>query len=112
MDGQTFLSNTTNYVASAVATGTNKEMSEIKAMMKQLTASVTAHVATVATLSTNMNGVSSSYGKTIYKKKVRPGLHVCAHCKSKVYHKDGNFLELEVNKAKRYPGWKSIFTKK
>ena len=38
-------------------------------------------------------------------------MHVCAHCKHKVYHKDGNCLELETNKAKRYLGWKRVFTK-
>ena len=42
---------------------------------------------------------------------MRPGLHVCAHYKREVYHKDGNCLELEANKAKCYPGWKSVFTK-
>ena len=36
---------------------------------------------------------------------------MCAHCKHKLYHKDGNCLELEANKAKRYPGWKSVLTK-
>ena len=36
VDGQTVLTNTTKYVASAVATGTNKELSEIKAIMKHL----------------------------------------------------------------------------
>ena len=103
MDGQTFLSNTTNYVASAVATGTNKEMSNIKETMKQLAASVTSQAEPVATLSTNMNGGISSSGKNIDKKKARPDLHMCAHCKREVYHKDGNCLELEANKAKRFP---------
>ena len=111
MDGQTVLTNTTDYAAIAVATGNNKELSEIKAIMKQLAAYVTFQAATVATLSTKMNGGSSGAGKTIDKKKARPGLHVCAHCKREVYHKYGNCLELEANKAKRYPGWKSMFTK-
>ena len=92
MDGQIFLANTTEYVASTVAKRTNKEMSNIKAMIKQLAASVPAQAATVATLSTNMNGGSSSAGKTIDKKKARPGLHVCAHCKRKLYRNDRNFL--------------------
>ena len=68
VDGQTVLTSTTNYVASAVATGTNKEMNEIKAMIKQLAYSVTAQAEKVATLSTNMNGVSSSSRKTTDKK--------------------------------------------
>ena len=63
MDGQTVLTNTTKYAASAVATGTNKELSEIKEMTKQLATSVTAHAATVANLSTNMNGGSSGTEK-------------------------------------------------
>ena len=79
--------------------------------MKQLSDFVTAEAATVATLSTKMNEGSSSSGKTIDKKKARPGLHVYVHCKQEVYHKDGNCLELEVNKAKRYPVWKRVFTK-
>ena len=33
------------------------------------------------------------------------------HCKREVYLKDGNCLDLEVNKAKRYPRQKSVFTK-
>ena len=49
-------------------------------MMDQLAASVTAQAATVATLSTNINGGSSGTGKTTDNNKSRPGLHVCAHC--------------------------------
>ena len=63
MDGQTVLTNTTKYAASTVATGTNKELSEIKEMTKQLETSVTAHAATVENLSTNMNGGSSGTEK-------------------------------------------------
>ena len=101
MDGQTILINTTEYAASAVDTGTNKELSDIKEMIKQLVASVTAQAETVATLSTTMNNGSSGAVKKVDKKKARPGLHVCAQCKRKVYHKEGNCLELEANKAKR-----------
>ena len=90
VDVQSVLINTTEYVASVVATGTNKELSKIKAMMKQLAASFTAQVATVATLSTKMNGGSSGTKKTIEKKKARQGLHLCAHCKRKVYNIDRN----------------------
>ena len=104
MDGQTVLTDTTDYATSAVDTGTNKKMNEIKATMKQLSASVTNQAKTVETLSTNMNRDSRSYGKTTDKKKARPGLHVRAHCKREVYHKDRNCLELEANKAKRFPG--------
>ena len=80
-------------------------------MMKQLASSITAQVATVATLSTKMNGGISGTRKTTNKKKARPGLQVCAHCKCEVYHKDRTCLGLEANKVKHYPGWKSVFTK-
>ena len=80
-------------------------------MMKQLAAYVNAQATTVATLYTKTNGGSCGAGKTIHKKKARPGLHVCAHCKCEVYHKDGNCLELEANNAKHYPGWKGVFSK-
>ena len=63
MDSQTVLTNPTEYAASALATGTNKEISEIKAMMKHLAASVTYQVATVATLSTKMNTGNSGAEK-------------------------------------------------
>ena len=94
-----------------MATGNNKELNKIKEMMKQLKYSVIVQAAAVATLSTNMNVVSRGTGKITYKKKARPGLHVCAHCKREVYHKDRNCLYLETNKAKCYPVWKSVFTK-
>ena len=94
-----------------MAIGNNKELIEIKAMMNQLTNSVTAQSATVATLNTKMNGVISGAGKTIYKKKASPDLHVCVYCKRKLYQKGGNCLELVSNKAKRYPGWNSVFAK-
>ena len=65
----------------------------------------------MATLYTKTNRGSSGAGKITDKKKARPGLHMYVHCKREVYHKDGNCLELDVNKAKLYPGWKSVFTK-
>jgi len=33
---------------------------------------------------------------------------LCPHCKAFVYHKPKKCLELEANKDKRWPGWKSI----
>ena len=72
---------------------------------------VSAWAVTVETLFTKMNEGSSSSGKTIYKRKAIPGLHVRVYCKHEVYLKDRNYLGLEVNKTKRYPGWKSVFTK-
>ena len=64
-------------------------------MMKQLAASVTTPAETVITFSTKMNGGGNGARQTTNKKKVSPGLHVCTHCKQYVYHKDGNYLELE-----------------
>ena len=64
MDGQTVLTNTTDYAAIVVATVTNKELNKIKAMMKQLRASVTAQEATVAIIYINMSGGSRSTGNT------------------------------------------------
>ena len=83
-------------------------------MMKQLAAYVTAQDATVVSLSNNI--IDSSCGvsggsRNTDKKKTRPRFHMCTHCKQEVYHKDANCLELEANKAKRYPGWKSVFAK-
>ena len=63
-------------------------------------------------ISTKINSGFSGNGRNTDKKKARLGLHVCANCKRKVYHKDRKCLDLEANKAKRYPGWKSFFTKK
>ena len=109
--GQTVLTNTTDYAASAVSTGANKELTEIRSMMKPLAALVTAQAATVATLFTKINDSSSSAGQNTDKKKANPGLHVCTHCKQELYHKDGNCLDLEANNVKHYPGWNSILNK-
>ena len=52
VDGQTVLTEATEYAASAVtAGGNNKDLKELRAMTKQLMASVTAHVVTLAGLS-------------------------------------------------------------
>ena len=75
--------------------------------MKQLTASVTAQAETLAALSLKTHNGGGGR-KNVKIKKTRPCLHVCAHCKREVYHKDRNCLELAVNKAKRYMGWTSV----
>ena len=112
LDGQTVLVNATYYATSAVSTGSRKELTKIRSMMKQLVYSVTSQAATVATLSTKINGSSSGgAGWNTDKKKARPSLHVCAYCKQELYHKDTNCLEMGSNKTKRYPGCKIIFTK-
>jgi len=42
-------------------------------------------------------------------KKLKKKKALCPNCKTFSLHKPENCYELEVNKAKRYPGWKSIF---
>ncbi len=41
-------------------------------------------------------------------KKPRKQKAICPHCKTFVHHKPENFPELEANKDKRWPGWKSV----
>ena len=109
---QTVLTKSTDFSAIVVLTGAKKELTEIRAMMKQLEALVTAQDATVAALFTKITeGGGGGSGWDANKNKVRPGLHVCAHCKREVYHKDANCLELYSNKEKCYTWWKSIFAK-
>ena len=53
VDGHTFLTKATDYAAITGTTGgTDKDLKELRAMMKQLTASTTAQDATLAALST------------------------------------------------------------
>ena len=109
MDGQTFLAEATKYMASEVTEGgNNKELKELRLMMKQLTASVTAQVGTLAALSIKTHSGGGGE-KNTEMKKAQPGLHMCTHCKRDVYHKDGNCLDLLANKAKRYTGCTSVF---
>jgi hypothetical protein len=43
-------------------------------------------------------------------KRPRKKMALCPHCKRWVLHKFENCLELEANKDKRWPGWKSVNT--
>jgi hypothetical protein len=43
-------------------------------------------------------------------KRPRKKTALCPHCKRWVLHKFENCLELEANKDKRWPGWKSVNT--
>ena len=62
-------------------------------MMKQLTYSITAQAATLTSLSTKTNSYGDGGGgQNTNKNKSRPGLHVCAHCKRGVYHKEVNYF--------------------
>ena len=109
VDDQTVLNKATDFVESAVTTGgANKDLKEIRPMMKQLTASVTAQAATLEALTTKINSGGGGSGKYTNRNKSRPGLHVCVHFKKEVYHKGGKCLELEANKAKRYGRCKSV----
>ena len=80
-------------------------------MMKQLTDLFTAHVVTLLDLSTKTNSGDGGGSRNNNNNKARSILHVCAYCKREVYHKDAKCLDQDSNKAKRYPGWKSIFVK-
>ena len=42
-------------------------------------------------------------------KKPRKQKALCPHCKTFVLHKSENCYELEANKDKRWPGWKSVY---
>ena len=97
-DGQTILSEGTVFSASAVTIrGANKELKEMRATMKQLTASITDQAATLTSLSTKTKSGGGSSGQNTNNNKSRPGLHVCADCKMEVYHKEVNCLELEAD---------------
>jgi len=48
-----------------------------------------------------------SGGEQVKKPKKKKAL--CPNSKTFALHKPENCYELEANKAKRYPGWKSIF---
>ena len=109
MDVQTALTEATEYAASAVtAGGNNKDPKDLREMMKQLADSVTVQAATFTYLSVKTHSGGGGGRKNTEMKKAWPGLHVCAHCKRKVYHKDVNCLELAANKANRYTGWTSV----
>ena len=100
VDDQTVLTESTNYAASAVTTGgSNKDLKNLRSTMKQLTASFTSQATTLAALSVRTN--SGGGGQNTENKKAQSGLHVCAHCKQEIYHKDGNCLELSANSSKR-----------
>ena len=56
----------------------------------------------------NRNGNENSDNTGKNKKKPKQKKVLCPNCKCFVYHKPDRCYELEENKAKRYPGWKSI----
>ena len=81
VDGQTVLTESTNYTETAVTTGgAKKDLKNLRAMMKQLTYSITNQDATLVAISISTNSGGGGR-KNTEKKKSLPGLHVCAHCK-------------------------------
>ena len=89
----------------------NKEAME--AMMERMNALVTAHQGgrkydpaadkeNEPPPTTRGKEDDTKKGSTRHKKAL------CPHCKAFVYHKPEKCLELEANKEKRWPGWKSI----
>ena len=88
VDGQTILTEAIDYTESVVTTGgSNKDPKELRVMVKELTESVTAQAATLASLSVKTNSGGGGGGQNIETKKLRPGLHVCVNYKRVVYHK-------------------------
>ena len=69
MDDQNVLIDTTDCAERAVDTGTNNKMEKIKAMMKQLADYVTVQAATMASLSTKINGGISRTGENTDNKE-------------------------------------------
>ena len=109
MNGQNVLTEDTEYVASAVtAGGNNKGLKDVRMMIKQLTASVTAQGGILESLSVKTHSGGRGGGTNTEIKKAQPGLHVFARCKREVYHRDATCLELAANKSKHYTGWTSV----
>ena len=79
VDGQTVLTKATDYATSAVTTGgANKNLKDLRAMMKHLTDSFSAQAATLASLSVKRNndGGGGRGGENTKNKKSQPGLQV------------------------------------
>ncbi len=83
----------------------------------QLEAMAAANKAAVEAMMERMNALVTAQGgrkhdPTADKENERPKTNrrkkaLCHHCKAFVYHKPEKCLELEANKDKRWPGWKS-----
>jgi hypothetical protein len=87
---------------------TNK--ANMEAMMEKMNALVTAH-ATRQPDKENIppGGNVKPPGGGDPAKKPRKKKALCPNCKCFAMHKPELCYELEANKAKRYPGWKSVF---
>jgi hypothetical protein len=84
----------------------------MEAMMECMNALVTAHGGRKHDPAANKENEPplTNRGKEVNIKKgpTRRKKALCPHCKVFVYHKPEKCLELEANKDKRWPGWKSI----
>ena len=84
----------------------------MEAMMERMNALVTAQGGRKHDPAANKENTPplTNRGKKDDPKKehIRRKKALCPHCKAFVYHKPDKCLELEANKDKRWPGWKSI----
>ncbi len=84
----------------------------VEAMMERMNALVTAQGGRKHDPAANKENEPppTNRGKENDTKKgpTRRKKALCPHCKAFVYHKPEKCLELEANKDKRWPGWKSI----
>ncbi len=99
----------------AAMTATNK--ANMDAMMERMNTLVTGGAGRHPThqdmesTPTVGNSLPSSTGSgTTQPKKPKRCKCICLHCKMFVLHKPKNYVELEANKDKRWPGWKSVHT--
>ena len=84
----------------------------MEAMMEHMNALVTAHGGRKHNPAADKENEPplTNRGKEVDIKKGPTGCKkaLCPHCKAFVYHKPEKCLELEANKDKRWPEWKSI----
>jgi hypothetical protein len=99
----------------AAMTATNKD--NMDAMMEKMNALVTGGAGKCptqqdkASTPTVRNSPPTSTGSgTTQPKKPKRRKCICPHCKMFVLHKPENCVNLEANKDKSWPGWKSVHT--
>jgi hypothetical protein len=99
----------------AVMTATNK--ANIDAMMERMNALVTGGAGrhpthqdkeSTPTVGNSLPTLTGSV--TTQPKKLKRRKCMCPNCKMIVLHKPENYVELEVNKDKHWPGWKLVHT--
>jgi hypothetical protein len=99
----------------AAMTATNK--ANMDAMMERMNAVVTGGAGRRPThqdkesTPTVGNSLPTSTGSgATQHKKLKRCKCMCSHCKMFLLHKPDDCVELEVNKSKCWPGWKSVHT--